>query len=58
MPDSVKRFLEVYEVMEQIALELQMLLCDDSTIEELFCCAQPGLKICLFFLPAVPQPLP
>ena len=34
MPDSVKRLLEVYEVVEQIALVLYVLLFSDSTIED------------------------
>ena len=49
MPDSVKRFLEVYEVMEQIALVLWMLLYDDSTIEDLFYYAPAWSETCLFF---------
>ena len=39
MPDSVKRLLEVWEVVEQIALVLQVLFYDDSTVEDLFHCA-------------------
>ena len=49
MPDSVKRLLEVYEVVEQIALVLQLLLYDDLTIEDLFYCTPAWSKICLFF---------
>ena len=36
IPDSVKRLFEVYEIMEQVALVLEVLLNNDSTIEELF----------------------
>ena len=36
MQDSVKRLLEVYEVVEQIALVLQVLLYDNSTVDGLF----------------------
>ena len=36
MLDSVKRLLEVYKVVKQIAMVLQVLLCDDSTVEDLF----------------------
>ena len=50
MPDSVQRLLEVYDVVEQIALVLEVLLCDDSTVVDLFYCAPAVL------LPAVPQP--
>ena len=39
MPDSAKCLLEVYEVVEQIALLLKVLLYEDSTIEDLFHCA-------------------
>ena len=49
MLDSVKRLLKVYEVLEQIVLVLQMLLYDDSTVEELFYCPQAWPKTCLFF---------
>ena len=49
MPDSVKRLLEVYEVVEQIALVLKVRLYDDSAIEDLFYCAPAWSKICLFF---------
>ena len=49
MPDSFKRLLEVYEVVEQIALVLLVLLYDDSTIQNLFYCALAWSKICLFF---------
>ena len=49
MPDSVKCILEFYEVVEQIALMLQVLLCHDSTIEDLFYCAPAWSNICLFF---------
>ena len=38
MPDSVKRLLEVYEVVD-----------DDSTIEDLFYCAPAWSQICFFF---------
>ena len=48
MPDSVKRLLEVYEVVEQIALVLQVLLYDNSTIEGLFYSAPAWSKLCLF----------
>ena len=43
MQNSVKRLVEVYGVVEQIALVLQVLLYDDSTIENLFYCST-GLK--------------
>ena len=49
MPDSVKCLLEVYEAVEQIALVLQVLLCDDPTIEDLFYCAPAGSKTYLVF---------
>ena len=49
MPNSVKCLLGVYEVVEQIALMLQVLLCHDSTIEDLFYCAPAWSNICLFF---------
>ena len=49
MPDSIRRLLEVYEVVEQIALVLQVLLYHDSTIENLFYCAPAWSKTCLFF---------
>ena len=49
MLDSVKRLLKVYEVLEQIVLVLQMLLYDDSTIEELLYCALARSKTCSFF---------
>ena len=39
MPDSGKRLLGVYEVVEQIALVLSVSLYDDSAIEALFYCA-------------------
>ena len=49
MPDSVKRLLEVYEVVEQIALVLQVLLYRDLTVEGLLYCAPAWSKTCLFF---------
>ena len=49
MPDSVKRLLEVYEVVEQIARVLWVPLYDDSTTEDLFHCAAALSKSCLFF---------
>ena len=49
MPDSVKCFLEVCEVVEQIALVLLVLLYDDLTTEDLFYCALAWSKTCLFF---------
>ena len=49
IPDSVKLLLEVYEVVEQIALMLYVLLCNDLTSEDLFCCALAWSKNCLFF---------
>ena len=49
MPDSTKRLLGVYEVVEQIALVLYVLLNDDSTIEDLFYHAPNWSKTCLFF---------
>ena len=36
MPDSGTRLFEVNEVVEQIVLVLQVLLCDESTIADLF----------------------
>ena len=48
MPDSVLHLFEVYEVVEQITLLLQVLLCDDSTIKDLFCCVRAWSKACLF----------
>ena len=44
MPDTVKRLLEIYEVVEQITLVLFVLFYDDSTIEGLFYWLRPGLK--------------
>ena len=35
---TLKRLLEVFEVVEQFALVLQMLFYNDSTIEDLFYC--------------------
>ena len=49
MPDSVKRFFGVYEVKEQIALVLQVLLFGDSTTEDLFYSAPAWSKTRLFF---------
>ena len=49
VPDFVKRLLEVYEVVEQIALVLKLLLYNDSTIKDLFYCASATSKTCLFF---------
>ena len=49
MPDSTKRLLEVYKVVEQIALVLWMFPYDDSTIKGLFYCATARSKPCLFF---------
>ena len=37
---------EVYEIVEQLVLKV--LLCDDSTIEDLFYCAPALSKTCLF----------
>ena len=48
MPDSVKRLLEAYEVVEQTPLVLVVFLYDDSAIEDLFYCAPAWSKICLF----------
>ena len=48
MPDSVKCFLEVCEVVEQIALVLLVLLYDDLTTEDLIYCALAGSKTSLF----------
>ena len=49
MPDSVKRLLEVYEIVKQIAPVLQMFLYDDLTGEDLFYCAPAWSKTCLVF---------
>ena len=49
MPNSFKCLLEVYEVAEQIVVVLQVLLCHDSTIEDLFYCAPAWSKTCLLF---------
>ena len=49
IPDSVKLLLEVYEVVEQIALVLKVRLFDDSAIEDLFYHAPAWSKTCLFF---------
>ena len=49
MPDSVKRLLEVYEVVEQTAQMLLVFLFDDSTLEDLFYCAPAWSKTCFFF---------
>ena len=50
MPDSVKRLLEAYEVVDQTPLVLVVFLYDDSAIEDLFYCALlcSRSKICLF----------
>ena len=40
---------EAYEVVEQIALVLHVLLNNDSTIEDLFYCVPAWSKTCLFF---------
>ena len=59
MQDSVKCPLEVYKVVEQIALVLKVLLYDKLTIEDRFYCTPAWSKTCLFFfLPAVPKPWP
>ena len=55
MPNSVKRRLEVYEVVEQIALVLLGFLYDDSTIKDLLHCAQARSKTCLFFSQRFPS---
>ena len=55
MTDSVKRLLEVYEVVEQVTLVLSVLLYNDSTIVLL--CSGLVLNL-LVLLPAVPQPWP
>ena len=55
MPDSTKRLLGVYEVVEQIALVLYVLLYDDSTVEDLFYCAPVWSQKRLALLPAVRQ---
>ena len=47
MPDSVICLFEVYEIVEQLVLKV--LLCDDSTIEDLFYCAPAWSKTCLVF---------
>ena len=49
MHDSVKRLLEVYEIVKQIAPVLQMFLYDDLTGEDLFYCAPAWSKPCSFF---------
>ena len=49
MPDSVRHLLEVCEVVEQIMLVLNVLLYDELTVKELFCCAPAWFKTCLFF---------
>ena len=49
MPDSVKHPLEVYEAVEQIALVLSVLFCDDSTIEDMFYGDPAWPNNCLFF---------
>ena len=48
MPDCQKP-LEVYEVVEQMALVLQVLLYDDLSAEGLFYFAPSWSKTCLFF---------
>ena len=52
MPDSVKCPLEVYKVVEQIALVLKVLLYDKLTIEDRFYCTPAWSKTCLFFFSA------
>ena len=46
---TIKRLLEVCEVVEQIALVLKVRLYDDSAIEDLFYHAPAWSKTCLFF---------
>ena len=46
---SVKCLLTVYEVVEQIMLVLNVLLYDELTVKDLFCCAPAWFKTCLFF---------
>jgi len=49
VPDTVKCFLEVDEVMVEVILVLQMFLYQQSYVEDLFCCASLWSKSCLFF---------
>ena len=49
VPDMVKCFLEVDEVMVEVILVLQMFLYQQSYVEDLFCCASLWSKSCLFF---------
>ena len=49
MSDSVKRLLEVYEVVEEIVIVLWMLRYKDSAFENLFYCSPAWTKSCLFF---------
>ena len=49
MSDSAKRLYEVCEVVVQITLLVLVLLYDDATIEDLYCCA-PVLAVCSLFL--------
>ena len=53
MPDSIRRFLKAYEVVEQMTVVLQVLLCSDSTAEDMFYRAPSWSKTCLFFFQQV-----
>ena len=49
MPHTVESFLKVNEVVDELTLVLQVLLNDDSAVEDLFHCASPSSKSCLLF---------
>ena len=49
MPYSVKGFFEINEDMVQILLMLEVLLTQDSKVEDLFCGASSGSEPSLFF---------
>ena len=49
MPYSVKGLFEINEDMVQILLMLEVLITQDSNVEDLFCGASPGSEPSLFF---------
>ena len=49
MPNSVKSFLEVDEVVEQILLVFEVFLHQDVAVKDLFHSASLGPETCLFF---------
>ena len=49
MPHSVKGFVEINEDIVKILLMLEVLLIQDSKVEDLFCGASSGSEPSLFF---------